>query len=266
MSFAEQYPRTAEGWIKFPPQDDEERKRYFTPESIRHPAKANIWLIDSIVSHVSQPGQTLLDIMSGTGTLMLAALAKRRVILIDIEKTYVDMMQASLELMANMDSSILDRVVILHGDCRNLLPIPVDHIIFSPPYADIMRRKTKPKTAADKDLAGPYADSIQEYQESPNNLGRLPEFFYNHAMEKIYELCFQSVKPGGTLTVIIKDHTEKGERVFLSSWMQRACMKAGFYPKEWHKWLTKGTGYLELWKSRGYKMVDDEDIVLMTRP
>ena len=72
--FAPEFPRTDEGWIKFP-RDIEARKGLFFPEEVMsHPAKMNFHLEQSIIEYVAKEGDVLLDPFGGTGTLMIAAL------------------------------------------------------------------------------------------------------------------------------------------------------------------------------------------------
>lgn len=258
--FAEQYDKTPDGWIRFP-SDTDYRKKYFVHETIGHPARANLYMLEEIVRLVSQPGEQLVDPMAGTGSLIIAALPplSRRVICIDIEPKYYQLMRASL------DYALLEfeeRVVLLCGNCLDILPIHCQHIIFSPPYSDIMQRRTIPKADSDKYLAGSYSETIQEYCQTEGNVGRLSKFLYNMKMEQVYQKCSASLTAGGTLTIIIKDYTDKGKRIFLSHWVNTVCYRYGLTLINWFKRYSPGTGYLKLWKSKGLKVVEDEDILV----
>ena len=68
------------------------------------------------------------------------------------------------------------------------------------------------------------------------------------------------------MTVILKDHMKAGKRIKLSDWMMRCSINAGFELHEWHKRYSPGSGYLKLWKTKGYTVVEDEDIITMRRP
>ncbi len=50
-------------------------------------------------------------------------------------------------------------IMILQGDCRDFLPIPVNHVIFSPPYAQILTTRKGPEKDSTKSLAGAKGDS-----------------------------------------------------------------------------------------------------------
>lgn len=263
--FAPNYTRNKQGWIVFP-DDPGWRRAIFPPEAMEHSAKAPPGLIVSIAEYVSEPGETLLDPMAGSGTIMLAALIGRNVICIEIEDIY---QKGLLMAKENIQLDTKSTIMILQGDCRDFLPIPVNHIIFSPPYAQILTTKKGPERDSTKSLAGAKGDSdgswSPNYTKNPRNIGRLNRFLYNQTMENVYKFCYDSIIPGGTMTVILKDYTKQGKRVYLSDWLIRTCVGFGFENIAWFKRDAPGTGFLKLWRSRGYATVSDEDIVVFRR-
>jgi len=264
--FAPEYPRNELGWIQFP-RDDQYRKQLFQfwdREGLKlseHPAKANIYLVQSIVEFVSEPDQTILDIMAGTGTIMVAALVGRRVICIEIEEGYQRMIEWGIQDLERIAPGISNYITLIPGDCAKVLPLPTDHIIFSPPYAQIMRKKTM-----DKFTLETLGTGILEYSKSPENVGNLNEFLYHQKMEIIYKKCYESLPPGGTLTIIIKDHMEKGKRVYIGERAKKDCIKLGFELAHHFKWEPPGTAYISYRKARGETVVEDEDIIILRRP
>lgn len=260
IEFGSTYSKNDKYWIVFP-DDQSLRKSIFPQDVMPHPAKANLYMLLDIIQWVSEPGELLMDITAGTGSLMIGAILDRKVLCMDIEEGYYDLMVRSKEGMENKDN-----IIVLHGDCRTLLPLPVNHIIFSPPYAKQRIGKTPKKSQeSTRQLAGTYEDSIDEYQQHPRNLGNLNRFLFNQEMEKIYKLCYQSIIPPGTLTVIIKDYIENQKRVSLSSWVMKTCIRCGFENIGWFKREALGTGFLKLWRSRGMATVSDEDIIIFRK-
>jgi len=254
--FAPQYPKSDEGWIIFP-DDQDFRKSLFVQEVMPHPAKANLYMLQSIIEWVSEPGESIMDITAGTGSIMIASNMGRNVFCVDIEEHYYKLMLESHAKMVHKDV-----ITIVNADCRDLLPLPISHIIFSPPYAkQRIGKPPKNHQESTRQLAGTDQDSIDESQQNPKNLGNLNKFLFNQEMEKIYKLCYQSIIPPGTLTVIIKDYIVNQKRVSLSSWVIRACIRVGFENIGWFKREALGTGFLKLWRSRGMETVDDEDII-----
>lgn len=259
--FAPEYNIDENGLYHFP-RDDKYRKQLFPFLDLSsHPAKANIYMTQAIIEYVSEPGETVMDIMSGTGTIMTAALIGRRVVCLEIEEHYQWVLEQALLSLGQIDSSIPDMITIIGGDCYKLLPLPIaDHVIFSPPYANIMRKKSLDKLSAEMVGTG-----LLDYSQEPDNIGNLNEFMYHQKMEKVYKKVFQSLPTDGTLSIIIKDHIEQGERMMLGERAERDCVRAGFSKMNWFKWLPPGSAYSSFMRARGDIVVDDEDIVILRK-
>ena len=153
--------------------------------------------------------------------------------------------------------------MVIPGDNRKILPIPCDHAIFSPPYSDVL------SGTGMKDVGRSISDeAMKKYagkEASVHNLGRLSTFLYAQHMKKVYRLLGESVKKGGTMTILIKDRMRDGVREHLSEACIKACGKAGFSLWEWHKWRAPGTGQQKLMKSKGFVVVEDEDILMFRK-
>ncbi len=265
--FAPALLRNEEGWIILP-RDSENRKNSFFPsEVMSHPAKMNMYMQEAIIDYVAKPGEILLDPFGGTGTLMIAALKGMMVILLELEDGYHKLEQEAkhnLELESPGSGSL---VSLIQGDNRFLLPIPCHHIITSPPYAgamDIRKVRTKREDAPD-DWLVQMDKQMLEYSKSPRNISKLNTFLYNQAMERIYKLCYESILPGGTLTINIKDRIEGGKRVYLSKWIVKVCIKMGFKQRDWFKWKVPGSGFTNIARSQGRLVVDDEDVIIFIK-
>jgi len=260
--FASEYPRNEEGLILFP-RDSDYRKELFPLLKLdEHPAKANIYLVQAIVEYVSEPEDTIMDIMAGTGTIMTAALIGRRVVCLDIEQPYIEILEEGANSLEAIAPGIGEMITIIEGDCLKLLPLPItDHIIFSPPYANIMKKKKLDKLSAEM-----IGDGLLKYSKHPDNIGNLNEFLYHQMMERIYKKTLDSLPAGGTLTIIIKDHIEKGQRMFLGERAERDCIRAGYELVLHEKWLPPGSAYVSFMRARGDTVVDDENIIILRRP
>jgi hypothetical protein len=262
--FGGRYPNKERNWIQYP-MDHVLRKELFVPEAMQHPAKANIHMMEDIWRYVSRPGETILDPFGGVGTTMLAAREGRRVILCELEPLFYLLQQQSLEKMEQQGTLDTSMVMTLQGDNRKVLPISVDHVMTSPPYAGIL--VSNPKAESSLALTGStYGKDIGIYSDHVDSIARLPKFRYNMEMTKVYQLCYDSLRPGGTLTSIIMDYTKDGERVYLSSWFTKVMDRIGFEIIAWFKRYSKGTGYKALAKSKGAYVVEDEDIIVARRP
>jgi len=260
--FASEYPRNEQDWIKFP-ADSEYRKRMFPPEVNTHPAKANVYLVQSIIEYVSEEGQVLIDIMAGTGTLMVGALIGREVICVEISEMFHALQVAAVDKLENIAPGISEHIVLINMPCQQYLPIPnlADHIIFSPQYATIMHTKGTDKWNVDTGYA------FAEYSKSPLNLGTMTDFIWGYEMELIYKKCYDTLKPNGSMTLIVKDHIEKGHRVQLVQKAIDASVSAGFShnPDEHFKWAAPGMPYTAARRAKGIETVDDESIVVLRK-
>ncbi len=260
--FAAEYGINDQGWIKFP-DDKSYRKSLFPAEHNQHPAKANIYLVQSIVEYVSDPGDTLLDVMAGVGTLLVGALVGRNVICLEISNKFHMIQVAAVAKLETIAPGISTAVSLFNVPCQTILPIPniADHIVFSPQYAGIM--KAKGTDSWNKD----HAWDFEEYSAQPMNLGTMSEFLWTMEMAKVYSKCYDSLKSGGTMTLILKDHISAGQRIELTNKAIISCLEIGFTydPSEHFKWAAPGMPYTVARRARGEATVEDEDIVVLRK-
>ncbi len=263
--FGSQYEKDEHGWILFPTYDVQRRRDLFPQEVFAHPAKANIFLMEEIIEHTTKPGDTILDPFGGTGTTMIAALSGRNVTTIEIEQGYLELQQRiHSEWLDTPDlAKNLGDITQLYGDCRLVLPVYCNHVIFSPPYSTALGKST----GLDKDVAKGQEAFTEwgKYSDSSNNLGNLNPFLFGKAMEKVYQGLSMSVPPGGTMTVITKDIMRNQLRVFLSKDCIATCNSLGFELKEWHKWKTSGSAQAKIMRSKGAEVIWDEDILIFRK-
>jgi hypothetical protein len=267
--FALQYDRTPEGWIKFP-VNSTIRKEKFYKESHKHPAKTNPEMVIAVTEFVSEPGETILDPFGGTGTLMLASEMGRKVILMD-ENPLFHFYQQESKILFVARGVPEENIMLLHGDCRKFLPLAgIDHCMFSPPFADTMNFKVS--ASSQKDLAGStyiHADGgnvFEDYAGTADNLSRLKPFQFNFEMQKIYQKLFDTLRPGGTMTVFMQDQMKNQKRICLSDQVLRFAYKVGFELFFWDKRYCQGSGFKKSMKAKGFDVVEDEDIIILQRP
>lgn len=123
-----------------------------------------------------------------------------------------------------------------------------------------MKSKGKDKLTIEKT---PY--DMAEYYQGVLNVGAVNEWLYHQLMERVYNLCYESLPQGGTLTIIIKDHIEKKQRVALSQKGAEYCLSIGFDLIGWYKQPVLGSVYTRIYRSQGKLTVDDEDIILLRK-
>lgn len=280
--------RTHEGWYDWPADTRWRQELGFHPDSIGHPAKANLYMLEELVKYLSIEGETILDPFGGVGSQLIGCLFGRNTILLDVEDRYHKLQLASWEelshasdgkaLFIRMDNRLvmpphekvpqlltrLDLVDWWHGHLP-LIRRQADHIISSPPYSNVLASPYSTLRAqAEKDDT--RAEVLAGYSEqSPGNLGLLPTFQYNQQMERVYRGMAQSVRVGGTVTVLIKDFFIQGKRNYLSSWVDRTFTGMGnMVLQDWFKRKTRGLSSNDR-KSRGLEAIEDEDIMVYRR-
>lgn len=257
-AFASQFERNEQGWIKFP-NDQRIRAELFPKETNLHAAKANVHLIDAIIDYVSEAEQTLLDCMGGTGTLMIAALRGRRVVLVEISPVFTKIIEAGVVKLETIAPGVSGMITVINAPCQLVLPIYANHVIFSPPYAQIMKGK------GDKFTREKTTYNFAEYHQHPLNVGSPNEFFYHHLMEGVYKKCYDSLPVGGSMTLILKDHIKDQKRVEITRRAVDDCIKIGFRLQDWFKWETLGSLFTRIYRSREMETVDEEDIVVLRK-
>lgn len=262
--FAPEYERNDSGWVRFP-RDQAIRKEYFIEEVNQHPAKANVYLVKSIIEFVSEPGQTVCDVMAGTGTILMGLTIGRKVVCIEISSKFAGFISSNVEKFKRTVPNASDMVTVINAPCQTVLPIPnlADHIIFSPQYAGILNVSDTKKKEGWMYEASKY--DWAEYTKSPLNLGNMSEFLWSQEMAVVYKKCHDSVPVGGTMTIITKDHMRQGNRVLLSQMAASKCIEFGFILQSWEKWAAPGLMFTSARKARGEEVVEDEDIITFRR-
>jgi len=123
--------------IKFR-RDTSFRKQFFVPDSFSHPAKMDAQLLLWITEHYTQPGETILDPMAGSGTTMLACTLGRDVVLVELEDKFCKMCEANwreVRMRPQLGSTMGD-CTIIRADARRLPLLSADKIVSSPPYGN----------------------------------------------------------------------------------------------------------------------------------
>lgn len=136
-------------------------RKFFPEDAVRHPAKANLNLIDFLIDKYSREGDLVLDPMAGTGsTCVLTALKGRDAICIDIEPLFYQWMEKAREIIEKTPMlGRKGRIINILGDARRLSELlkQIDVIITSPPYADMRRGSSDP------DAVERYAERWERY-------------------------------------------------------------------------------------------------------
>jgi modification methylase len=226
---------------------DSERYKYFDRESREHGAKLELRSFIDMVNMYTEPGDMLLEPMGGIGTALYAATMGRKVMLIEINPDFIDIMRLNIKKLNEVrvpegGTEIVEgeNVQIHNLDCRRILPMAdaFDACIFSPPYGLVMAKskaKDENKLYEDKGFRMSYSDDAGNI----GNLNVYPQ--YLDAMKTVYGLILQSLKPGKIMVTVVKDYNKNFKRVYVSKDNARVAVEAGFQVVDWHTRNAPGT-------------------------
>jgi len=274
-SFASRYFRNEHGWILFP-RDVEYRRSLFpnpklgsATDVFQHPAKMQLYLVESLVEYLTEPGDWILDPFGGTGSTALALRSGRNVVLIEIEESFNTIIHETAELLVPDGHQLphpngwswlappgFGELRVYLGDNRKMVPLigkdRIKAVITSPPYSTAL-----------KNAGRLQATMREEYAHNFANMGNLNPFYWEQAMKELWKGLAEVVIPGGYVAMVNKDMMRSGQRENLSLGLLRGA--AGFQYKEWYKWATPGTQRTLAMKAKGAEAVLDEDILIFRK-
>lgn len=219
---------------------DNLRRKYFVQESTQHQAKLEIRTFLWLVDEYTQEGETIIDPMSGIGTVHMAATKGRDTIAIELSPEFVEIQHMNVAKINEVEG-INATTKILEGDCRRFLPIPrtpnpdgsyTRHsVIFSPPYGDLWKKSKAEQSDFMKEKHINIGYDLQD--ANVGNMSNYPQYLI--AMRAIYELCNRSLLLGEIMVIVVKDYVKAGERVYCTKDNVRMCYEAGFECTDWHQ-------------------------------
>jgi DNA modification methylase len=157
-----------------------------------------IWLIERYSKH----GDTILDPMSGSGTLLIACTMGRNVICVELEKKFCDMQQANWKKIQTFGAEMgysLGWAKIIQGDARRLPDILCDVVISSPPYEEAMGNKhhspRADKLAQEKANPVTYTDKADVVITSPPYEAQKSGNSVDNTVKRINEGKYKGKRP-----------------------------------------------------------------------
>jgi len=148
------------------------------PEASKgHPAKYNPELVEFLIEKYTQPGDTVADIMAGTGLLgIIAALHGRNAIQVELEPRYFEWMEKARENVERLNTlTPKGRIVNILGDSRRLTELLAERVgavITSPPYTNTACEDVKNTYKYRK--GGLFAEEKLAIATRGDNIGNLP--------------------------------------------------------------------------------------------
>ena len=217
---------------------DNLRFQYFVRESVEHGAKLELQTYEWLIHEYTKRGDTILDPMSGIGTVHYANLVGRNTIGIELHDRFMEIQQMNIVMLRNIaqERRIIPGEAYTHlGDARRYLSgsglsmQSADIIIFSPPYGSVFKKPAqRHEMFKEKSIYKGYGEEFA-------NIGNIPVYtIYLQSMQEIYKLCRDSLPDDGLMILITKDYVKSRVRVQVSVDTIRICMEVGFKLVDWH--------------------------------
>ena len=202
------------------------------PGVLLHPAKYPETLVAQFVERFTQPGELVLDPMVGTGSTLLACRRiGRRGIGVELNPEYAAIARQRLAespcAAGGERGSKLATQSVVVGDALRLttvesLPAQVDYCITSPPYWDMLNMRGA-MTQRGRRQRGLHVS----YGDDPRDVGNVTEYGqFVDSLVRVYRQVAARLRPGGYLTIIVKNVKKQGT-VYPLAWDLAAAL-AGF--------------------------------------
>jgi len=187
---------------------------------LQHPAKFPETLAQEFIEFFTKKGQTVLDPMVGTGSTLIACLrAGRNGIGVELNAKYSQIARQTVEAESKALGKKADRlhVEVITGDAARIgkyVAGPVDYVITSPPYWDMLRARGA--ETQKKRRATPGLDVF--YSDDPRDLGNVEDYEeFVARLARIYEALCPILKDKAYLTIIVKN-VKKGGKIYPLAW------------------------------------------------
>lgn len=221
---------TGKEWLKLTKSFMLSQKCSADKDAFYHPAPFLIKDIEKMISLFTKKDMLVLDPFMGSGTTAIAASnLNRRSIGIDLSEEYQKLAQERFE-KNNID---LSRTQYILGDSiKELDKIPpVDYIITSPPYHNILKNNSKGlrKDSSQKGYRSGSRQGVEYYSDDKNDLGNQETYEdFLKLLQKIMSKAFKKLNPGKYCSIIISDFTVDRKEICVQGDIVRIMQKAGF--------------------------------------
>lgn len=205
----------------------------------------------NLILSYSQPGDTVLDQMVGSGTTLVECkLLGRNGIGIDLNRDAIMVTKNRLNFSFTPlnEDYVTPMIKTYEGDARNLNLIPdnsIDLITTHPPYAGII-----------------------SYSEVEGDLSKLKIEGYVEEMGKVASESYRVLKPDHYCAILVGDTRKHKHYIPISTMVLRKFLESGFYLKEdiiKQQWKMKSTR--EKWKGKyDFYLIAHEHVFVFRKP
>jgi DNA modification methylase len=199
-------------------------------DAFLHPAPFLVKDIMRLISFFTKKNMRVLDPFCGSGTTLIAsANLKRFGIGIDLNKEYKDLALSRLVKHDYAEGTDFDYLI---GDSLKMVKKikPVDYIVTSPPYHNILRNKGGGiRKKNEKGFRSGPRIGLEYYSDNKNDLGNFDIYVdFLEALKSIMSECFKILKQSKYCSIVISDFTVNKKEICVQSDIVDLMSKIGY--------------------------------------
>lgn len=200
-------------------------------DAFLHPAPFLIKDIEKMISLFTKRGMTVLDPFMGSGTTAIAAHnLERFAVGVDLSDEYKNLATQRFQKKGMQED--VDYKFIVGDSAIELKTLePVDFIITSPPYHNILRNNAKGlrKDATAKGFRSGSRIGVEYYSENKNDLGNQETYTdFLFLLKKIMKEAHNILKTGRYCSIVISDFTVDKKEVCVQADIVKLMQDIGF--------------------------------------
>lgn len=197
-----------------------------TKYELQHPAPFSFQDVGRLIRFFTKEKDLVLDPFCGVAsTLKACAILKRQGLGIELSKKWASL--GTKRLKEEVSNSSEQRILV--GDTRHILKElkseSISYIVTSPPYWNILAKKTPEK----KRKARANAGFQTKYSESTEDLGNIADYQeFLSQLQLCFKECYRILKNKKYATIIVSDFRHRSEFIPFHSHVAEILNKSGF--------------------------------------
>jgi len=249
-------------------------RRFFPREAVKHPAKANLHLIERLIELVSSPGDLILDPFAGTfSTCVVSILMGREAVGVEIEQEYLGW---GLEASERVQEESGRAFHVLRADAStigNLLrPSSIDAVVTSPPYVltslhagDPERRLERVLRAGGdpRDFFGGLARNALRERSHRHDYYSLNRWVT--LMGNVLSGLREVLRVGSLAAFIVRNRIRRGSLLELDSILASLGLEAGFRVEALYSAPAPKSLWANLLAKKGLRLPSEDRVVVLGR-
>lgn len=194
---------------------------------LKHPAPFSYIDISKICSKNNIVNKTILDPFLGVGSTIIGTYKYNNTIGIELNPEYVDLTHERFELLAIKDQALASSTIICGDSLEEVkkLDTPIDIVITSPPYFNILKNKTSGvRTDSSQSRQG-----IEYYSDDSKDIGNCDNYQeYLQAVKGLFSDIKSIMANDGEVYLIISDFTINKKETDIHSDCVKLMNDAGY--------------------------------------